>query len=78
MQKSQFKHKEGAVIETTAGTFGKIVSAKVVYEVAFGPNEIKLVDEDVIVTEPAKKRERKPKEEETIKGQGYVDIVDNH
>ncbi len=61
MQKSQFKHKEGDIIETTAGTYGKVVSYKVVYEIAFGKNESVQVDEDDIITAPKQKRTRKAK-----------------
>lgn len=61
MNEQQYKHKNGDIIETSAGTFGKVISAKVVYEIQFSANDIQLVDEDVITTEPKQKRTRKKK-----------------
>jgi len=58
----QFKHKEGDIIETTAGTYGKVVSAKVVYVVAFSADESHNIDEDVIITPAKEKRTRKKKD----------------
>lgn len=64
MSKQQFKHNAGDLIETKSGRCGKILEARVVYLISFGPEESDKedIDEMNIVTPEKAKRTRKKKE----------------
>ena len=64
MQKSQFKHKVGDIIETSDGRFGKIVKGEVIYRVSFSASLEEGIGEHEIITPEKQKRIRKKKEEE--------------
>jgi hypothetical protein len=64
MSKQQFKHNAGDLVETKSGRCGKVVEARIVYHISFGPevSDHEDIDEVNIVTPEKLKRTRKKKE----------------